>query len=74
MSRYGFRSIEKAALQEIGPHFIFKLRPLRTELLVVKEFEEFSTKLEFDEWDNMAADGGQPEGKGRGQPPPEEVD
>ena len=51
-----------------------KLRPLRTGLLFVKEFEESSTKLEFDEWDDIATDGGQPEGKGRGQPPPEEVD
>ena len=51
-----------------------KLRSLRTELLAVKEFEESSTKLEFDEWDGMVTDGGQPEGKGRGKPLPEEVD
>ena len=43
-------------------------------MLVVKEFEEPSTKLEFIEWDDMGTDGGQPEGKGRGQPLPEEVD
>ena len=61
-------------MREIGPYFTLKLRPLRTGLLVVKEFEESSTKLEFDEWDDMATDGGQPEGKGRDQPPPEEVD
>ena len=40
----------------------------------MKEFGEPSTKLEFDEFDDMATDGGQAEGKGKGQPPPEEVD
>ena len=40
----------------------------------VKEFGGPSTKLEFDEFDDTTTDGGQPEGKGTGQPPPEEVD
>jgi len=44
-------------------------------LLAVKEFEEPSTKLGFDGFDNMATDGGPPEGpKGTNQPPPEKVD
>ena len=62
---------EKVALREIGPRFTLKLRSVRTGLPAVKGFGECSTKLEFDEFDVMATDGGQPEGKS--QPPPEEV-
>ena len=39
----------------------------------MKEFGESSTKLKFGWFDDMATDGGQPEGKGIGQLPPEEV-
>ena len=37
----------------------------------MKEFGEPSTKLEFDEFDDMATDRGQPEGKNEDQPLPE---
>jgi len=47
----------------MGPHFTSKLRSLRTGLPAVKEFEELSTKLEFDEFDDTVVDGGQSEGK-----------
>ena len=40
----------------------------------MKEFGEPSTKLEFDEFDDMATNGGQPEGKNKDQPLLEEVD
>jgi hypothetical protein len=36
-----------------------KLRSLRIGLPAVKEFGEPSTKLEFDEFDDMTTDGGQ---------------
>ena len=39
-------------------------------MLAVKEFEEPSTKLGFNGFDDVATDGGHPEN----QPPPEEVD
>ena len=39
----------------------------------MKEFGEHSTKLEFDEFDDMTTDGGQPEGKSKGKTPPEEA-
>jgi len=71
--RYAFRSTEKAALQEIGPRFTLKLRSLRTGLPAVKEFGEHSTKLEFDEFDDMAAEGGKSEDKGTDQPTGEGV-
>ena len=51
-----------------------KLRSLRAGLPAVKEFGEPSTKLEFDEFDDMAADEGQPECKDSNKPPAEEVD
>ena len=50
-----------------------KLRSLRTGLPAVKEFGEPPTELEFDRFDDITTDGGQPEGKGTGQPPAEEV-
>ena len=74
MSRYAFRSTEKAALQEIGPRFTLKLRSLRAGLPAVKEFGEPSTKLEFDEFDDVAADGGHLERKDSDKPPAEGVD
>jgi len=40
----------------------------------MKEFEELSTKLEFDEFDDTVADGGQSEGKVTNRSPPEEAD
>ena len=40
----------------------------------MKEFGEPPTELEFDRFDDITTDGGQPEGKGTGQPPAEEVD
>lgn len=67
-SRYAFRSTEKAALQEIGPRFTLKLRSLRTGLPAVKEFGEPSTRLEFDEFDDTAMEGGKSEDKGSDQP------
>ena len=39
----------------------------------MKESWEPSTKLEFDGFDDMVTDGGQPGGKGTNQPPQEEV-
>lgn len=68
MRRYAFRSTEKAALQEIGPRFTLKLKSLRTGLPAVKEFGEPSTGLEFDEFDDLAADGGEPGGDSPGRP------
>ena len=50
---YGFRSTEKAALQEIGPRYMLKLRSLIAGLPAVKAFSEPSTKLEFDEFDDV---------------------
>ena len=64
MFRYGPRSTEKVALQEIGLRFTLKLRSLRMRLPTVKEFGEPPTKLRFDEVDDMTTDGGQPEGEG----------
>ena len=64
MFRYGFRSTEKPALQEIGPRFTLKLRSLRTGLLVVKKFREPSIRLGFNEFDDMTTGGVQPEGGG----------
>ena len=72
--RYAFRSTEKAALQEIGPRFTLKLKSLRTGLPAVKEFGEPSTRLEFDEFDDMAVDGGQPEDESLDRPPVEKLD
>lgn len=57
-SRYVFISTEKAALREIGPHFTLKLGSPRTEFFAAKEFGEPSAKLEFDEFDDIAAGGG----------------
>ena len=51
-----------------------KLRSPRTGLFFAKESEELSTKLEFDEFDDMPTDGGQPKGKDKGQPSPEKTD
>jgi len=73
-SRYALRSTEKVASQEVGSHFTLKLRSLRTGLPAVKEYWEPSTKLEFDGFDGVVADGGRPEGKGTNQPLSEEVD
>jgi hypothetical protein len=39
----------------------------------VKEFGESSTKLEFDEFDDVMTDGGQHEGENEAQSSPEEV-
>ena len=39
----------------------------------MKEFGEPPTELEFDRFDDITTDGGQPEGKGTGQLPAEEV-
>jgi len=65
--------MEKAASQEVGPCFTLQLRSLRTGLPAVKEPREPSTKLGFDGFNDIVADGGHPEGKGTNQPPPEEV-
>jgi len=72
--RYAFRSTEKAALQEIGPRFTLKLKSLRIGLPAVKEIGEHSTKLEFDEFDDMAVDGGQAEGESPDRPLAEKLD
>ena len=40
----------------------------------MKEFGEPSRKLEFDEFDDLTTDGGQPESKSKGKSPPEEAD
>ena len=61
---------QKRRRYKIGPRLTFKLRSL--ELSVAKEFGEHSTKLEFDDPYDIAADGGRFEGKN--QPPAEEVD
>ena len=74
MFRYAFRSTEKAALQEIGPRFTLKLKSLRTGLPAVKEFGEPSTRLEFDEFDDMEVDGGQAEDESPDRPPAEKLD
>ena len=74
MSRYAFRSTEKAALQEIGPRFTLKLRSLRTGLPAVKEFGGPSTQLEFDEFDDTAVDDGLHGGKSSDKLPTEEAD
>lgn len=72
--RYAFRSTEKAALQEIGPRFTLKLKSLRTGLPAVKEFGEPSTRLEFDEFDDMAVDGDRAEGESPDRPLAEKPD
>ena len=51
--RYGFRSTEKAPLQEIGPRFMLKSGSLGAGSPAVKESGEPSTKLEFDEFDDV---------------------
>ena len=51
-----------------------KLKSLRTGLPAVKEFGEPSTRLEFDEFDDMAVDGEQAEGESPDQPPTEKLD
>ncbi|TDL26754.1 Brix-domain-containing protein [Rickenella mellea] len=47
--RYAFRSVEKAALQEIGPRFTLKLRWLKKGLPAVQKFGNPAKPLEFSE-------------------------
>ncbi|THH02645.1 hypothetical protein EW026_g210 [Hermanssonia centrifuga] len=56
--RYAFRSVEKVALQEIGPRFTLKLKWLKKGLPAVKNIGEVAKDLEFDTFENI-----EPEGK-----------
>lgn len=47
-SRYAFRSLEKVALQEIGPRFTLKLRSIRKGIPAVFNLAEEPKGLEFD--------------------------
>ena len=51
-----------------------KLKSLRTGLPAVKEFGVPSTRLEFDEFDDMAVDGDQAKGETPDRPPAEKPD
>jgi ribosome production factor 1 len=48
--RYAFRSVEKVALQEIGPRFTLKLRSLKKGLPAVNYLGDVAKPLEFDDF------------------------
>lgn len=52
-SRYAFRSLEKVALQEIGPRFTLKLRSIRKGIPAVFNLAEEPKGLEFDVEPNL---------------------